>query len=165
MWQKMREWLGIVTVLGVLVGLPVVIKIYHNHVVETAYGEDAQIIDLYASADGGKWIAEPVIGANYWWRTFQNCDTISVEVGRPVVFRITSADVLHSFAIPGIREWRRPIDIEAGKWRAVEFTPEEEDVISFLCWQFCSEHHESMHGEIEVTEQDGSAMLTSMEAN
>ncbi|NIR49394.1 MAG: hypothetical protein GWN62_15525 [Aliifodinibius sp.] len=152
MWVKIRELLAIITVLLILVGLPFAVRYYHQKMILENYGSDVQVFDLYASATGGKWITEPVNGTNYWWKNFQNCDTLKVELGKPVVFRITSTDVLHSFAIPSIRELRKPIDIEPGRWHEVSFMPEEEDVFSFLCWQFCSDHHESMHGEISVVD-------------
>ncbi|MFQ6675076.1 MAG: hypothetical protein ACE5LH_01900 [Fidelibacterota bacterium] len=136
------------SVVAVLVGVPVAITLYHNSVIASRYGDSAQVIDLYARADDGKWVDEPVNGMNYWWKKFNNSDVLKVEVGKPVVLRLTSTDVLHSFAIPGIRQWRRPLDVEAGKWKTVTFVPEEEDALTFLCWQYCSARHESMQGEI-----------------
>lgn len=148
MWPKIREMLALGSVIAVIVGVPIAINVYHQNLLGSGYGQDAQVIDLYATAHEGKWVAEPVNGMNYWWKDFRNTDVLDVEVGRPVVLRITSTDVLHSFAIPGIREWRRPIDVEAGKWKTVTFVPDEEDALTFLCWQYCSADHESMHGEI-----------------
>lgn len=148
MWPKIRETLAVVSVVSVLVGLPIAISVYHQDLLASRYGDDTQVIDLYARADEGKWVAEPVNGMNYWWKQFKNEDILDVEAEKPVVLRITSTDVLHSFAIPGIREWRRPIDVEAGKWKTVTFVPDEKDEFTFLCWQYCSDGHQSMNGEI-----------------
>lgn len=148
MWSRIRETLAVVSVVSVLVGVPVAVKMYHHNLLDSRYGKEAQIITLYGTADGGKWVAKPINGMNYWWKKFNNSEVVNVEVGKPVVLRLTSTDVLHSFAIPAIRQWRRPIDIEAGKWKTVTFVPEEEDALTFLCWQYCSDRHESMQGEI-----------------
>ncbi|MFQ6616884.1 MAG: hypothetical protein ACE5HZ_09015 [Fidelibacterota bacterium] len=157
MWPRIREMLALGSVTPVILGVPMAINVYHKNLLDSRYGEDAQVFDLYATADEGKWVAEPINGMNYWWKKFKNTDVLDVETGKPVVLRLTSTDVLHSFAIPGIHEWRRPIDVEAGKWETVTFVPDEEDDLTFLCWQYCSDRHESMNGEIvardrEVTE-------------
>lgn len=159
MWNKTREILALTSVVTVLVGLPIMIYGYHQNFLVARYGEDTQIIDLYATADGGKWVTQPVNGMNYWWQDFKNGDTLNVEVEKPVVLRLTSTDVLHSFAIPGIRELRRPIDIEAGKWKTVSFTAEEEDELTYLCWQYCSDQHETMYGEIVAVQASEPELL------
>ncbi|MFQ6673764.1 MAG: hypothetical protein ACE5GH_03130 [Fidelibacterota bacterium] len=152
MWPRIREILALVSLLSIVLGLPTSIHLYRQQFLDSHYGDGAQVIDLYATAAGGKWVTEPVNGMNYWWKEFKNRDDLSVEAGKPVVLRLTSTDVLHSFAIPGIRQWRRPIDVEAGKWKEVRFTPQEEDELPFLCWQYCSDRHGSMHGEIVVVD-------------
>ncbi len=151
---KIQEFLAYILLLIVLVGLPFLCMRYHNYQKSHEYPPDAQIIEIRASAKEGEWITELVAGWNYWWKDFENADYIHVEKGRPVVLRVTSTDVLHSFAIPSISEFRKPVDIKPGMWRTFEFTPEEADTLIYLCWQFCSDNHEDMHGNIVVVDGD-----------
>jgi heme/copper-type cytochrome/quinol oxidase subunit 2 len=152
MWPKIRERLALASVILVLVGIPSGIWYYQKIYIPSKYPENAQIIDLYAIADGGRWVAEPVNGVTYWWKDFEPAKMLHVDKDRPVVLRVTSTDVRHSFAIPAVREYRRPVDVEAGQWQVFELTPEEGDEYSFLCWQYCSDDHTNMNGNIMVGE-------------
>jgi heme/copper-type cytochrome/quinol oxidase subunit 2 len=148
MWTTIRERLALASVILVLVGLPSAIYYYQKIYIPSKYPENAQIVDLYGIAEDGRWVAKPVNGATYWWKNYERADMLHVDKERPVVLRVTSTDVLHSFAIPSIREYRRPVDVEAGKWKVFELMPEEGDELSFLCWQYCSDDHTKMNGNI-----------------
>ncbi len=150
MWPKLRERLAVAAVILTLLGLPLSIYSYQKVYVPSKYPKGAQIINLYGIAGGGRWVATQVNGINYWWKDFQRANVLRVDKNRPVVLRVTSTDVLHSFAIPSLREYRRPVPIEAGKWKVFELTPEEDDQITFLCWQYCSGDHVKMNGTIVV---------------
>lgn len=147
-----QEFLAYFLVFVVLVGLPWACWEYHYYNKTHNHSPDAQIIEIRASAKEGEWITEIVAGWNYWWKDFKNAEYIHVQKGRPVVLRVTSTDVLHSFAIPSIPEFRKPVDIKPGMWRTFEFVPEEADTLTYLCWQYCSDNHEDMHGNIVVVE-------------
>jgi cytochrome c oxidase subunit 2 len=136
----------------VLVGLPAVLWAYgrvylpHKHA-------GARIITLTAVAGDGVWTDEPVVGLNYWRRHFTAAPQIELRRGQPVVLRLASADVLHSFAIPALEVG--PIDVPAGEVREVQFTPERPGEILFLCWQVCSPLHGKLRGTFLVVGADG----------
>ena len=122
----------------------------HLWVSRLSHGWNAQVITLTGRALEGAWTVEPVSGYNYFWKKFQPVDEIVVQKGRPVVLRVTSSDVVHSFAIPSLPAFRRPADIKPGEYHEFRFTPEEEDELVFLCWQVCSPQHGKMKGRIVV---------------
>ena len=144
-----RELAGGVALLAVLILIPVLVWGYQNHLVRKDLPEDAVVIELYGSAVGGTWTTEPIVGWNYWWKGFSRDEAVRIPAGRTVVLRVTSTDVLHSFALPTERAYRRPVDVEPGKWITVVLESREEDeTIPFLCWQWCSPDHEVMQGEL-----------------
>lgn len=161
MKMQYKELAGVASVLIMLIGLPALLWFYQQDIRRNGRSDNPQIIELRASAKEGEWIIEPVAGWNYWWKDYENADFIYVLKDRPVILRVTSSDVLHSFAIPSIPEYRKPVDIKAGEWRTFEFTPVEVDTLTYLCWQFCSEHHSEMNGKIIVVDDPAKLLQTS----
>ncbi len=72
---------------------------------------------------------------------------ITLTRGVPVVFELTTADVLMGFSLPdfGVRA-----DIEPGKVAKLNFTPDKVGTFTFLCDIFCGSGHETMNGTITV---------------
>ncbi len=81
-------------------------------------------------------------------------EAIEVEVGRPVVFRLTSADVVHGFAIG--RTGLQPVDIEPGKWTEFAWEPTRLGEYTFYCTRWCGANHWRMTGTIRVVDPSGS---------
>ncbi len=155
--KGLRELTALAGVALVLIGLPLAIWTYQAEVVEGHYPEDAVVLTLYGSATEGVWSPERVAGWNYWWKDFDRQENLKVPAGRPIVVRVTSTDVLHSFAMPTERAYRRPMDVEAGKWVTATLEARASgEVIPFLCWQYCSPNHASMHGELLVEDAPSS---------
>ncbi len=65
----------------------------------------------------------------------------------PVVFELTSLDVLMGFSLPdfGVRA-----DVIPGKTTRLPFTPDKAGTFTFLCDIFCGSGHETMNGTLVV---------------
>lgn len=75
---------------------------------------------------------------------------IRVKKGQLVRLHLTSYDVAHGFLIGELG-----VDagvIEAGKWKTVEFVPDEAGEFSFTCNIRCSPQHAKVRGKIIVEE-------------
>lgn len=119
---------------------------------DSRYPEGSQVINLYGIAKGGIWTQERVDSYNYWWKKFKRTSEIPIrDDGTPVIFRVTSSDVMHSFAIPLYR--MGPYDIKPGEYTEVELKTEQRlRSTGFLCWQYCDKDHEDMKGRLIVEE-------------
>lgn len=131
-----------------LVGLPISLWSWRNIIVPHRYPRGAKIFTLTATAKGGIWTQDPIVGFNYWWRTPTRTNEITVNQGDHVVVRVRSADVLHSFAIPIMRIG--PLDVPAGHTIEVQFDANRSGPLTFLCWQMCSPAHGNLHGRFMV---------------
>ncbi|MCQ9206893.1 MAG: hypothetical protein NG740_03315 [Omnitrophica bacterium] len=140
--------LGLVVI--TIVGLPFAIILYDRYHVATHFPKNSQIINLTASAEPCVWTRDKIVGFNYWWKKFQFAKEIPIyDDGRPIFFRVKSADVLHSFAIPLYRIG--PFDIKAGEVQAIELkTNKALRSTKYLCWQYCSECHPDLNGRLVV---------------
>lgn len=103
------------------------------------------------AAGAGAWaLAQPaprVIAVSARRFTFRP-DRIALRRGEPVVFELTSEDVVMGFNIPDLHV---RTDIVPGRTMRLAVTPERVGTFPFLCDVFCGEGHESMSGEIVVT--------------
>jgi cytochrome c oxidase subunit 2 len=72
---------------------------------------------------------------------------ITLTKGVPVVFELTTADVLMGFSLP---DFGTRADIEPGKVTRLDFTPDKVGTFTFLCDIFCGSGHETMNGTITV---------------
>jgi cytochrome c oxidase subunit 2 len=76
---------------------------------------------------------------------------ITVPVGTPVVFRLKSRDVLHSFFVP---VFRLKQDAVPGMSIPVWFEATETGSYDLICAELCGWGHYKMAGRIHVVEQD-----------
>ncbi|MFV1859621.1 MAG: cytochrome b N-terminal domain-containing protein [Anaerolineales bacterium] len=74
-------------------------------------------------------------------------DTITVKAGMPVRLIVSSRDVDHGIAVPGLELDFR---IDAGRETIIEFTPTEPGEYSFECAVYCGTGHSRMRGTIIV---------------
>lgn len=73
---------------------------------------------------------------------------LEAQVGRPLHIRLTSADVLHGFAV-GMMDIPQ-IDVEPGKISEITLVFEQPGRYVFYCTRWCGPNHWRMRGTIEV---------------
>jgi cytochrome c oxidase subunit II len=73
-----------------------------------------------------------------------------VPVGRPVVLRMTSKDVIHSF---GLNHYRVKEDIMPGRITYIWFLPDEPLESKVVCVEFCGMAHSQMNSTVRAVEQ------------
>ncbi len=150
--MKWKEAAGVLTVVLVLAGLPLLLWYWRAVLPAHRYPQGTKLITLTAVANGGIWTQEEVVGHNYWRRRPARAREIPLNQGDHVVVRVRSADLLHSFAIPLLR--LGPVDVPAGHTVEVSFDADRPGVLTFLCWQVCSPEHPNLRGRFLVKASD-----------
>jgi cytochrome c oxidase subunit 2 len=92
-----------------------------------------------------------VVGHQWWWeieyedgipsRRVRTANEIHVPVGQPVVFKLTSRDVIHSFWIPNLQGKR---DLIPGYTTAIWLQADRAGVFRGQCAEFCGLQHAHM---------------------
>ena len=84
-----------------------------------------------------------------WYFTFRYpqingeiTNAMHLPVGQPVTLRLTSADVIHSFWVPGMR---MKADMVPGLINTLHFTPKRVGRYQIICAEFCG----TLHGEMD----------------
>jgi cytochrome c oxidase subunit 2 len=78
-------------------------------------------------------------------------DGLMVPVGRPVVLRMTSNDVVHSFSMA---KYRVKEDVMPGRITYLWFYPKEKAESSVTCQEFCGTRHAYMYAPVKAVPQD-----------
>lgn len=76
-------------------------------------------------------------------------ENLTVEAGQPLHLRLTSDDVMHSFAIG--QNDHPAVDVIPGEVTEVTLTFDRPGKYTFYCTRWCSVNHWRMRGTIEVT--------------
>lgn len=152
--ENIIEVVVLIVVLLSVVLTPYAILRINDYYVSSKFPKDAQVITLYGIAKGGIWTEEPVNAFNYWWKKFRRAEEIQIrDDGTPIFFRVTSTDVLHSFAIPLFRIG--PYEIKPGEFKEIELKTESRlRSTRYLCYQYCDKDHEDMYGRLIVLTSD-----------
>jgi mono/diheme cytochrome c family protein/plastocyanin len=74
---------------------------------------------------------------------------LTVAAGQPLHLRLTSDDVMHSFAIG--QSDRPPVDVKPGVMTALTLTFDKPGTYTFYCTRWCGINHWRMRGSITVT--------------
>ena len=74
-------------------------------------------------------------------------DRITLKKDVPVIFELTTADVLMGFSVPDFRS--APISFPA-RSRGCRLVPDKVGTFTFLCDIFCGSGHETMNGTLTV---------------
>lgn len=95
--------------------------------------------------------AVEVIGHQWWWqirylddkpsRVFTTANEIRIPVGKPVLFRLKSADVIHSFWVPALGG---KTDLIPGQTNVAWLQAEKPGVYRGQCAEFCGMQHAHM---------------------
>jgi cytochrome c oxidase subunit 2 len=72
---------------------------------------------------------------------------LTLPVGKPVKFIISSEDVLHSFYVPGARMKK---DAVPGMYTSMSFTPSTIGTMQVFCAEYCGTSHSGMLATIKV---------------
>jgi cytochrome c oxidase subunit II len=72
---------------------------------------------------------------------------VTLKLNEPVVFQLTSADVVMGFSVPDFKVRGTVIP---GQTTEVAMTPDRIGEFTFLCDVFCGSGHENMEGTIRV---------------
>jgi len=90
-------------------------------------------------------------GRQWWWdaeyedgtpsRRFHTANELHIPVGRPVVLKVTSVDVIHSFWVPNLHGKR---DLIPGYTTAIWLQADTPGVYRGQCAEFCGLHHARM---------------------
>lgn len=144
--ERILERAAVFLTLATLIGLPVTVFSYQRHrVAREAAG--AQVIELYATAQAGVWTREPLLAWDSFFRHPQK-RVIRIKAGVPVLFRLTSVDVHHSFSIPQLRV--PPQDVTPGRWTEIRLEPQDPGSYTILCYTVCGGKHAFMDAELQV---------------
>lgn len=79
--------------------------------------------------------------------------TITARVGEPLLLRLTSDDVTHSFAVGQLD--MQPVDVYPGEVTEVSLTFDRPGKYVYTCTRWCGPNHWRMRGTIEVLGPDG----------
>ena len=92
-----------------------------------------------------------VVGHQWWWevrylhlqanRTFTTANELRIPVGRPVILRAMSRDVIHSFWVPNLAG---KIDMVPGRVNTIWFQADEPGEYRGQCAEFCGLQHAKM---------------------
>ncbi len=105
------------------------------------------------ASEEGELIVE-VTGFQFGWRfdypqAGVSSDELWLPLGRQVLFRITSRDVIHSFWVP---EFRIKQDAVPGRWTELRVTPTETGNYNLRCAELCGYGHAAMISRVVVVE-------------
>lgn len=95
---------------------------------------------------------EVKVTASQWAWSFEYdngavTDVLNVPAGRPVVLRMTSDDVIHSFFLP---RYRVKEDVMPGRVTYLWFYPKEAGKTFVTCTEFCGAGHAEMNTDVVV---------------
>jgi cytochrome c oxidase subunit 2 len=103
------------------------------------------------AAEHPEGIAVVVTGHQWWWeieyedptpsRRVTTANEIHIPVGHPVVFKVTSQDVIHSFWVPNLHGKR---DLIPGYTTAIWLQADRPGIYRGQCAEFCGHNHATM---------------------
>lgn len=124
--HRLNEWLGRAAVVLLVLGPPSAVLLAHGFAVR-------EVAVLRGSMpEAGGW--QPA--------------TLTARVGEAIQLRLTSADVMHGFAIG--RDHRPPVDVKPGQMTDVMLRFDRPGTYTFYCTRWCGPSHWRMRGTIEV---------------
>ncbi len=130
-----------IPILAIVVG-------YNLFVSEAATGPSFAANDAIPdAATSAEWTID-LIGHQFWWEVHYpnqevvTANEIHIPVGEPVLFRLTSADVIHSFWVPQLHG---KLDLIPGQTNRIWIEAEEAGIFRGICAEFCGTQHAMMH--------------------
>ncbi|MGZ8377343.1 MAG: cytochrome c oxidase subunit II [Gemmatirosa sp.] len=109
-----------------------------------------QLATLDAVPRAGELVIE-VVGRQFWWevryhdtdprRVFDTANELRIPVGRRVLLRLRSSDVIHSFWVPGLQG---KMDLIPGRVNVLTLQADRPGVWRGQCAEFCGVQHGKM---------------------
>jgi cytochrome c oxidase subunit II len=87
---------------------------------------------------------------NFVYENGKESNKLYVPVGRPIVLKLESKDVVHSLYIPAFRIKE---DMVAGKENYLWFTPTVKDTFEIFCAEYCGVRHSYMLSSVIVLDE------------
>ncbi|MBC8246790.1 MAG: hypothetical protein H8E81_04320 [Deltaproteobacteria bacterium] len=150
--QKKVDFICLVLVISIVIGLPAGIWIYNNHLWQNRIPAGAKEFVLTGHRETG-WILGEVrahdiarIGGEP--RGYKK-PVIHVSQGDRVVFRLKSSDVVHGFSLKDFGIFINE-GVQPGKVRLVSFVVDKAGRFTFSCNAVCGENHPDMQGTLVV---------------
>ncbi|HZR22812.1 MAG TPA: cytochrome c oxidase subunit II [Vicinamibacterales bacterium] len=114
-----------------------------------------------ASLGAASAVTIELTGHQFWWevqyddadpsRRVTTANEFHIPVGRPVVLKVTSRDVIHSFWAPNLTGKR---DLMPGYTTAIWLQADRPDVFRAQCAEFCGKQHAHMALDIVAESED-----------
>lgn len=102
-------------------------------------------IGAASDASAGTALKIEVIGEQWWWRVrypgFETANEIRIPAGQPVELVLRSADVIHSFWVPGLAG---KVDMIPGRENRLRLTADKAGEFRGQCAEFCGGPHARM---------------------
>jgi len=149
-----RELLAASVVLSSLVA-PVAVPLGVEAWRRDARAAGMPTITLTGLMDQGAWTDEEVTAGNAWRRDFRRARP-QLRVGGTVRLRLASADVVHSFAAPGLGI--DPVEVYPGRVLELTVTPAASGIFEYYCTTVCGRPHFAMRGFLEVFPAEGDTL-------
>lgn len=150
--KRLDEIVGVALAFGILTGLPIAIFAFqHNSAIQRSPQGDAVVV-IAGRNDGkegqeGIWIIEDSNVPIH--KEEDGIPVIHVKHGQRVLFRVTSKDVLHGFAI---EEYGIDALVHPGVFEEVVFVADKQGEFKIQCSLFCGLGHHGMVAELIVEE-------------
>ncbi len=107
-----------------------------------------------------------VIGHQWWWEVrypdenIVTANEIHIPVGTPVLFKLTSADVIHSFWVPQLHS---KLDMIPGQTNTVWVQADQMGSYQGECAEYCGEQHAGMDFTVVVESADDYAKWVNLQ--
>lgn len=119
------ERFALLLVIVLVIGVPLAAVLARSH---------SDVIELHGKvAENGGWTPSD----------------LTAQVGQPLHLRLTSDDVVHSFAVG--QSPMPAVDVLPGKWTTTTLMFDQPGKYTFYCTRWCGPNHWRMRGTIEVT--------------
>jgi cytochrome c oxidase subunit 2 len=131
-------WIGISTVL--VIGLFAWGLFFLNRA-DAAPAANTFVLEVDVTGEQWNW--------NYTYPQYNNAqsDVLEVPVNQPILFKITSIDVTHSFSVPA---WGIKMDANPGYFTYIRAVPTQMGTYAVRCYELCGMFHAYMQGEARV---------------
>lgn len=86
---------------------------------------------------------------NFTYPQYGNAQSgyLEVPINRPILFKITSIDVVHSFSVPA---WALKEDAVPGQFTYIRVTPNLKGTFGLRCYELCGMFHSYMESQARV---------------